>query len=221
MNNDLLVARWRALRDDLRALAQSPDREPVQLLAVSKYSGVEAIRILCAVGQYDFAESYLQSALQKIIALADLPITWHFIGHLQSNKCEAIAKNFSWVHSLTQIKHACLLAHARSAATPLQICLQINFSDDQKKHGLLPEAVPALIEVVLKQPALQLRGLMVLPKPGAVDDFKRLAELRDQLEKEFSISLPTLSMGMSADYRAAISAGATVVRIGSLLFQHT
>jgi len=221
MNEVALIERWQKLCQHINLLAiPAAAQEPVKLLAVSKYTSIDAIRILFQAGQCDFAENYLQAALKKIAALADSPIIWHFIGSLQSNKCTVIAKHFSWVHSLTQSKHALLLAQAREHPTPLQICLQINFSHDQNKYGLLPEEAPALVETVLKCPALQLRGLMVLPKVGAVNDFAQLAKLRDQLEQRFSISLPTLSMGMSSDYAEAIAAGATLVRIGSLLFQN-
>lgn len=219
MNDDALVIRWQQLCQRIQNLAQAyPVEEPRKLLAVSKYASIKAVRVLHQAGQFDFAENYLQPALKKISALADFPIIWHFIGSLQSNKCAKIAQHFHWVHSLTQAKHALLLAQARQAQTPLQVCVQVKFTDDGKS-GVRPEAVPSLIEAILQLPNLQLRGLMVFPKIGAIDDFARLAALRDQLENQFQIRLPTLSMGTSGDYAEAIAAGATMVRIGSILFQ--
>lgn len=221
MDAAALIQRWQKLSEHIQSLAMHDvaAREPIKLLAVSKYASSEAIHVLFQAGQLDFAENYLQAALKKMAVLADLPIVWHFIGNLQSNKCAVIAKHFSWVHSLASPKHALLLAQARQHVTPLQVCVQINLSDDEHKYGMSPEAASALVEAVLQLPALQLRGLMVLPKAGGVADFTKLAQLRDQLETQFSIFLPTLSMGMSADYPEAIAAGATLVRIGSSLFQ--
>lgn len=221
MNDHALVLRWQQLCQRIQDLAQSyPAEEPRKLLAVSKYASIDAVRVLHQAGQLDFAENYLQPALKKISALAGLPIIWHFIGSLQGNKCVEIAQHFSWVHSLTQAKHALLLAQARQNQEPLQVCLQVNFSKDHAdRNGVLPEALPSLIETILPLPSLHVRGLMVFPKAGMADDFVRLARLRDELEKQFQIRLPTLSMGVSSDYAEAIAAGATIVRIGSILFQ--
>ncbi|MCD6046805.1 MAG: alanine racemase domain protein [Gammaproteobacteria bacterium] len=197
---------------------QSPVREPVKILAVSKYASVEAVREIAAAGQKDFGENYWQSAKAKMQMLADLPLVWHFIGSLQSNKCMEIAQYFSWVHSVAKTKHVALLAKARENLPPLQICLQVNFSHDTRKYGVLPEDVLMLAKEVLKYPSLNLRGLMVLPKPGETKDFIQLAKLRNEIEQSLAIELPTLSMGMSDDYEVAIKAGATIVRIGSKIF---
>jgi hypothetical protein len=220
-NESALISRWQQINQRIQELAElHPAAEPRKLLAVSKYAEDEAVRILYRAGQYDFAENYLQAALKKMAALNGLSIIWHFIGQLQANKCATIAQNFSWVHSLAAVKHAELLAHARQGNPALQICLQVNFSPDQEKYGVVPQDLPQLIEAVLNLPTLCLRGLMVLPKPGVVDDFAKLAELRDRMAAQFQISLPTLSMGMSADYTTAIAAGATILRVGSALFHH-
>jgi pyridoxal phosphate enzyme (YggS family) len=189
-------------------------REPLRVVAVSKYATVEQIRILYALGQRAFAENYWQTGHKKQLALQDLKIEWHFIGSLQSNKCEEIARHFSWVHSVAKLKHIALLAKAQCS---LQICLQVNLSGDAKKYGVEPENLTALAKEVLRYPHLHLRGLMALPKAGETKDFGELAKLRDQLEKNLYIQLPTLSMGMSQDYEAAIKAGSTLIRIGSLL----
>lgn len=226
MNN--LHCKYQALCEKLAQLAkENPLREPLKLLAVSKYATPEAVQKLYEIGQKAFAENYWQSAKEKMEALKDLKIEWHFIGGLQSNKCAEIASHFTWVHTLAKIKHVALLAHAKAPASqnqafdiqdPLQICLQVNLSQDSKKYGVLPENLVKIVEEVLRYPQLHLRGLMVLPKPGETKDFIELAKLRNQLEKDFQLELPTLSMGMSGDYEEAIKAGATIVRIGSLLF---
>jgi pyridoxal phosphate enzyme (YggS family) len=198
--------------------AQSQEREPVKVLAVSKYASVEAVREIAAAGQKDFGENYWQTAKTKMQILNDLPIIWHFIGSLQSNKCIEIAQHFSWVHSVAKLKHVALLAKAREGLSPLQVCLQVNFSEDSRKYGVLPEDVLVLAREVLQYSSLHLRGLMVLPKPGETKDFMQLVKLRNEIEQSLAIELPTLSMGMSEDYEAAIKAGATIIRIGSKIF---
>lgn len=209
---------YQTLCAKVASLSQNfPGREPVKILAVSKYATVEQIREIAAAGQRDFAENYWQMAKTKMAALQDLSLNWHFIGELQSNKCKEIAQHFSWVHSLAKIKHVALLA--KHAVGNLQICLQVNLSGEVEKYGVLPEELTALAKEVLCYPSLQLRGLMVLPKLGETRDFFELAKLRNQLEQTLQINLPTLSMGMSGDYEAAIQAGSTMVRIGSLIFE--
>jgi pyridoxal phosphate enzyme (YggS family) len=196
-----------------------PAAEPRLLLAVSKYADIESMRMLYEAGQRDFAENYWQSAIKKIAMLSDLNIIWHYIGELQSNKCQKIAKCFNWVHSLTKPKHALLLAQGRHGLPALQICLQVNLSRDSSRNGVLPENLFMLAQAVLAYPELSLRGLMLLPKPDEAGDFERLAQLRDQLAAQLNRALPTLSMGMSGDYVQAVAAGATMIRIGSALFQ--
>ena len=214
------VQHYHSLCQQLALLEKKyPAREPLILLVASKYATVEEILALYQAGQRAFAENYWQAAQKKMQALKDLEIVWHFIGHLQSNKCAEIATHFSWVHSVAKLKHIALLAKARKFSPPLQICLQVNFNENVDKYGASPKNLSAFIHEVLQYPQLRLRGLMVLPLPGMTEDFLKLAELRDRLEQNFSIALPTLSMGMSQDYPAAIQAGATIVRIGSLLFK--
>jgi pyridoxal phosphate enzyme (YggS family) len=176
-----------------------------------------------AAGQRDFGESYAQEALDKIAALADLPITWHFIGPLQSNKTRAVAEHFDWVHSVDRAKVAERLASQRPAALPaLNVCLQVNISGEASKSGVAPDQLGALAQAVARLPHLRLRGLMAIPEP--TDDaalararFLALARLRDELNGQ-GYELDTLSMGMSDDFEAAIESGSTMVRIGTAIF---
>jgi pyridoxal phosphate enzyme (YggS family) len=196
---------------------------PVQLLAVSKTLPAEAIRAAHAAGQRAFGESYVQEAVPKIEALADLPIEWHFIGPIQSNKTRPIAEHFAWVHSVDRARIADRLSAARPPQLPdLQVCLQVNVSNEHTKSGATPEELPALARHVRSLPRLKLRGLMAIPEP--TDDparqreaFRRLRRLLEELNAE-GFELDTLSMGMSEDLEAAIAEGATIVRVGSAIF---
>ncbi|PZQ36493.1 MAG: YggS family pyridoxal phosphate-dependent enzyme, partial [Ectopseudomonas oleovorans] len=192
----------------------------IGLLAVSKTKPAEAIREAHAAGLRDFGENYLQEALEKQTQLADLPLIWHFIGPIQSNKTRPIAEHFDWVHSVDRLKIAQRLSEQRPAHLPaLNICLQVNISGEDSKSGCSPEELTALARAVVALPNLRLRGLMAIPEP--TDDvaaqhaaFARLRQLRDEL----ALNLDTLSMGMSHDLEAAIAEGATWVRIGTALF---
>jgi hypothetical protein len=213
------------VRDAISAAAAGAGRHTndVNLLAVSKTFAPDALREAYQAGQICFAESYVQEALGKISALQDLPIEWHYIGPIQSNKTRAIAENFSWVHSVDRLKIAERLSEQRPAhLPPLQICLQVNISMEASKSGMAPSEVNALARAVAKLPNLKLRGLMAVPAPS--DDvaaqrlpFAQLRALRDQLNQH-GLQLDTLSMGMSHDFAAAIAEGATIVRIGTAIF---
>ena len=196
-------------------------REPatVGLLAVSKTQPAAAIRDAFAAGLRDFGENYLQEALDKQAELDDLPLTWHFIGPIQSNKTKAIAEHFDWVHSVDRLKIAQRLSDQRPAALPpLNICLQVNVSGEASKSGCAPQGAAA--------GAGDHRAAATAPArsdvhPGPSEDpaeqraaFARLRQLRDEL----ALDLDTLSMGMSQDLEAAIAEGATWVRIGTALF---
>ena len=225
MNEQQLQDNIAKLLQRLRLEAQKSQRisEDIQLLAVSKSQPVEAIRAAFACGLRQFGESYLQEALAKIAALRDLPLCWHFIGPIQSNKARAIAENFAWVHSVDRVKIAQRLSRYRPAAmAPLQICLQVNISSEASKSGVLPEALPQLVREVLPLPGLQLRGLMAIPAPGAEPAQQRaaFAQVREALQQLRALApdLDTLSMGMSDDMEAAIAEGATIVRVGSAIF---
>ena len=210
------------------ALACAAAQRPVQsvtLLAVSKTFGAGAVRNACAAGQRAFGENYVQEALAKIAALADLrpAIEWHLIGPLQSNKTREVAACFDWVHSIDRLKVAERLSAQRpSGLPPLQVCLQVNVDGQASKSGVAPAALPALAHAVAALPNLRLRGLMSIPEPAADFTAQRaphrvLRELFDVLRAE-GLPLDSLSMGMSADLEAAIAEGATIVRIGTAVF---
>jgi pyridoxal phosphate enzyme (YggS family) len=215
-----------AITATIVAAEQESGRPPhsVRLLAVSKTFGPEAVREAVEAGQRAFGENYLQEALDKIAALgAQPPLEWHFIGPIQSNKTRPIAEHFDWVHTVEREKVAQRLSEQRPAGmAPLQICLQVNISGEASKSGVAPEALAALAHKVAALPHLTLRGLMAIPEP-AVEfaqqraAFARLRALYEQLRGE-GLALDTLSMGMSADLRAAIVEGATIVRVGSAIF---
>lgn len=206
----------------IRAAAQASGRDldHIGLLAVSKTKPAAAVREAYAAGIRDFGENYLQEALEKQAELSELPLIWHFIGPIQSNKTKPIAEHFAWVHSVDRLKIAQRLSEQRpTSLPPLNICLQVNVSAEDSKSGCAPAELAALAQAVSQLPNLRLRGLMAIPEP--TDDvaaqraaFARLRELRDGLP----LPLDTLSMGMSHDLDAAIAEGATWVRIGTALF---
>jgi PLP dependent protein len=220
-----IASNLQAVRDAIAAAAAGAGRHAsnVMLLAVSKTFAPDALREAYQAGQRCFAESYVQEALDKIAALRDLTLEWHYIGPIQSNKTRAIAENFAWVHSMDRLKIAERLSEQRPAhLPPLQVCLQVNISMEASKSGVVPDEVGALALAVAKLPNLKLRGLMAIPAPS--DDvtaqrlpFAQLRKLRDQLNRQ-GLQLDTLSMGMSHDFAAAIAEGATIVRIGTAIF---
>jgi pyridoxal phosphate enzyme (YggS family) len=205
------------------AQACSPFAQSVKLIAVSKAQTASAIREAYQAGQTLFGENYLQEALEKQAQLKDLNIEWHFIGPIQSNKTQAISQHFAWVHSVDRLKIAQRLSEARPAdMPPLQICIQVNVSNEDTKSGVLPQDLAALAAEIGKLPKLKLRGLMSIPAPTKdvnqqIAQFKLVRQCYDTLlEKGFA--LDTLSIGMSDDYPVAIAQGASFVRIGSALF---
>ena len=199
--------------------------ESVTLLAVSKTFGADAVREAHAGGQRAFGENYVQEALEKLSALADLrsQLEWHLIGPLQSNKTRVVAEAFDRVHPVDRLKIAQRLSEQRPEAMgPLQVCLQVNISGEASKSGLRPDEVAAVAHEVAKLPRLRLRGLMAIPEPEGDFQAQRrphraLRELFDQLRAD-GLALDTLSMGMSADLEAAIAEGATMVRVGTAIF---
>ena len=209
------------------SLAAGRDANNITLLAVSKTQPAEAVRAAFGAGQRDFGENYVQEALAKIAALADLrsQLRWHLIGPLQSNKTREVAAQFDWVHSVDRLKIAERLAAQRpSYCGPLQLCLQVNVSGEASKHGVAPAELGALARAVAALPPerVRLRGLMSIPEP--VDDVeaqrrphRALHALLRALNAQ-GLALDTLSMGMSADLEAAVAEGATVVRVGTALF---
>ena len=199
------------------------DTESVRLLAASKTHTPDKLREAWEAGQTVFGENYLQEGLVKIRALSDLPIEWHFIGPIQSNKTKLIAENFSWVHGIDREKIAARLSAARSESLPpLQVCVQVNVSGEITKSGIDPEKAAELAAFVSKQPRLQLRGIMAVPELTAVtalqrEQFQMLREVYERLQQQ-GFNLDTLSMGMSEDLENAIAEGATMVRIGTAIF---
>jgi len=197
--------------------------DSVQLLAVSKTWSADALRQLAEQGQQHFGENYLQEAIDKIAALADLPLVWHFIGPIQSNKTRDIASHFDWVHSVDRLKIASRLSEQRPAELPpLNLCLQVNIDQEATKAGITTENVFELAAAVYPLKNIKLRGLMVIPK--ATEDigqqhnaFQRAYKLFSHLQQQYP-SVDTLSMGMSADLEAAIAEGSTLVRVGTALF---
>lgn len=194
----------------------------VTLLAVSKTQPADAIRALAQAGQRHFGENYLQEALVKQDALADLSgLVWHFIGPIQSNKTRFIASRFDWVHSVDRFKIAERLSEQRPAELPpLNVCLQVNISREISKSGVDPDELPELARAVAGLPRLRLRGLMAIPAPTHDLEGQRgpLRALRQALEQLQMPGLDTLSMGMSDDLEVAILEGATCVRVGTALF---
>lgn len=197
-------------------------QDSVHLLAVSKTQPASALREAAAAGLRHFGENYLQEALDKQQLLADLPLCWHFIGPIQSNKTKAIAEHFSWVHSVDRLKIAQRLSAQRPPEyPPLNICLQVNVSGEATKSGCQLAQVPELAQAVAALPRLRLQGLMTLPAPSnnpqeQREAFARLRQACQTLAP--ALQLQTLSMGMSQDLEAAIAEGATWVRIGTALF---
>ena len=206
------------------AAAQRPVQS-VTLLAVSKTFGADAVREAHAAGLAAFGENYVQEALAKIAALADLRrrLGWHLIGPLQSNKTQVVAETFDWVQTVDRLKIAERLSAQRPPHLPaLQVCLQVKVSDEESKSGVTPEGLPALAHAVAALPRLRLRGLMSIPNPTS--DFaaqrephRRLRELLVALNAQ-GLELDTLSMGMSADLEAAVAEGSTMLRVGSAIF---
>ncbi len=206
----------------IAAASRTAGRDPatVGLLAVSKTKPAAALREAAGAGLRDFGENYLQEALDKQLELADLPLVWHFIGPIQSNKTRAIASHFDWVHSVDRLKIAQRLAEQRPPERgPLNICLQVNVSGEASKSGCHPDELPALATAVSQLPNLRLRGLMAIPEPTDDPASQRAAFARLRtLGEALNLGLDTLSMGMSQDLEAAIAEGATWVRVGTALF---
>ena len=216
----LLETRARMAR---AAAAAGRSAQSVTLLAVGKAQPVALLAAAADCGVADFGESYLQEALAKIAALRARALTWHFIGRIQANKTRPIAEVFSWVHALDRAKVAERLAAQRPReAPPLNVCLEVNIAGEPSKGGVMPGELPDLAAAVARLPHLALRGLMCIP-PEETEParqrawFARLRGLRDDLNAA-GYSLDTLSMGMSGDFEAAIQEGATIVRLGTVLF---
>ena len=202
--------------------AERANRSPssVTIVAVGKQQPSTSIVAAQRAGLRHFGESYVQEALPKIAALADLDLTWHFVGKLQANKTRDVAEAFDWVHTVDRLKIAERLSEQRSPlAAPLNVLIQVNQGDETQKGGARPEDVAELARAIAALPRLALRGLMTLPPQGDSPKrrFAELAALRAELESQ-GIELDSLSMGMSGDFEEAIAAGATHLRIGTAIF---
>ena len=194
----------------------------VTLVAVSKQQSVDKIIQAIHFGQKIFGENYLQEAIEKIELLKEHKLEWHFIGPIQSNKCKLIAENFSWVHTVDRLKIARRINEARENMPPINICIQINISQEDTKSGLLLDDLDNFADGLKTYDNLKIRGLMAIPS-NSLNDEKLTIEfnlLRDKYEimKKKYLSMDTLSMGMSNDYLLAIKNGSNLVRIGSKIF---
>ena len=213
------------VRSRIATAAAEAGRDPagIRLIAASKTFDAAAVRDAHAAGQVDFGENYVQETLDKMGELGDLPLVWHFIGPIQSNKTRAIAEHFDWVHSVDRLKIAERLSAQRPASLPvLDVCLEVNISGEASKGGVSAEDLPALAQAVSRLPRLRLRGLMAIPAPSTDPLVQRAAfaavrRLYEALQGS-GYALDTLSMGMSGDLEAAIAEGATMVRVGTALF---
>lgn len=219
-----IASEWGAVCQRMRQAEALYNREAgsVQLLAVSKTQSADKLASLADLGQQHFGENYLQEALAKQRPLQAYGLTWHFIGPIQSNKTQAIAEHFDWVHSVDRLKVAQRLSQYRQGLPALNVLLQVNISQESTKSGVSLAELPQLAQQVAQLPNLRLRGLMALPAPEADlqlarQAFAQLAQAQQQLRQQ-ALPLDQLSMGMSADLEAAIAEGATWVRVGSALF---
>jgi PLP dependent protein len=220
-----ILDRLSTVRRKIIAIKRDFDREndDIVLLAVSKTRKIDEVLIAYEAGVRTFGENYLQEALAKMAALADTEIEWHFIGPLQSNKCQAVASHFDWVQTVDRLKVAQRLSQYRpNAMGPLNVCIQVNISDEASKSGVAPAAVLDLCQAVSALEGLRLRGLMAIPAANLSEAQSR--EIFNEMKQLFEMcrsagyAMDTLSMGMSADYPAAIAEGATCIRIGSDIF---
>ena len=210
-------------RIELACFAAGRPANAVHLLAVSKTMLAQAVRDAYAAGQVAFGENYIQEGVDKIASLADLPLEWHCIGPIQSNKSKLVAENFAWVHSIDRLKIAERLSAQRPVnLPPLQVCLQVNVDGGSNKSGVTPSELLALAQAVAKLPNLQLRGIMTIPEPAENEAAARAVhhqakDLFDSLQAA-GLSIDTLSMGMTGDLEAAIAEGSTCVRVGTAIF---
>jgi pyridoxal phosphate enzyme (YggS family) len=213
------------VRSRVRQAAEAAGRDPaaVTLVAVTKAQTAETIRLAATAGVTDFGENYLQEASAKMDQLADLALSWHFIGSIQSNKTRMIAERFDWVHSIDRLSIARRLSEQRPFhAPPLNLCIQVELVPEPNKSGIEPGEVGPLAAAAAELPRVRLRGLMCVPPPqpnamAARAVFARLRTLLEELNAS-GHKLDTLSMGMSGDFESAIAEGATLVRIGTALF---
>ena len=205
-----------------RLLKESACNLDIKLLVVSKSQSVKNIEEAYDAGQRLFGENYLQEALEKIQQINKPKIEWHFIGPIQSNKCKLIAENFSWVQSIDRIKVASRINEYRESMPPINVCIQINISNELSKSGVQPHNLKAFINEMKSFRNLKLRGIMSIPtntnSPDKLsEEFMELRKLYEEI-KFSDPDIDTLSMGMSNDYLIAVKYGATLIRVGSAIF---
>jgi len=216
---------FRKIQDLLARAAADAGRsaDQIRLVAVSKTKPLEAILALAEAGQRDFGENFVQEAVDKIDNCGRDDLVWHFIGHLQANKTRAVAEHFQWVHTVDRLKIAQRLSAQRPAASgDLNVCIEVNIDAESSKSGVAPDAVLPLAHAIARLPRLRLRGLMCLPAMRAEFEeqrkpFARTRAILGTLRAD-GLDVDTLSMGMTADYAAAIREGATIVRVGTAIF---
>jgi pyridoxal phosphate enzyme (YggS family) len=213
------------VRKRIKLACEAVDRDAnaVKLLAVSKTMPAQAVQDAYAAGQLAFGENYIQEGVEKIALLAHLPLEWHCIGPVQSNKTKLVAENFAWVHSIDRLKIAERLSAQRPGnLPPLQVCLQVNVDGGNNKSGVESQELLALAHAVAKLPHLHLRGIMTIPEPAPNEAATRAvhhqAKLLFESLKNAGLNVDTLSMGMTADLEAAIAEGSTCVRVGTAIF---
>ena len=221
----MIVSNLQMVRDRIVQACDSCGRNvhSVELLAVAKTFGAAAVREAYAAGQVAFGENYIQEAVEKMAELRDLPLQWHCIGPVQSNKSRLVAEHFDWVHSIDRLRIAERLSAQRpSQLTALNVCIQVNIDGAPGKAGVAPDEVASLAHQIGGLPYLKLRGLMTLPEPAA--SFAQACAVHGQARQLFDrlnqqgLGLDTLSMGMSGDLEAAVRSGSTMVRVGSAIF---
>ena len=220
-----LAARYSQVRSAIGTAEERFTRPTgsVALVAVSKTRSADEVRAVANLGQRDFGENQVQEAVDKIHLLADMALSWHFIGTIQSNKCRDIAANFDWVHGIDRFKIARRLSQMRPQSRgPLNLFLQVNLQEEETKSGVAADKLEDLANSVLALPYIRLCGLMAIPKPSTDFDtqrrvFRRLVELQEHLRSK-GLPLNCLSIGMTDDMDAAIAEGATHVRIGTAIF---
>jgi PLP dependent protein len=225
MEHSDIIERWREVLGQMAQAARRGGREPddVRLLAVSKLHGAQDILTLFQAGQTMFGENYVQEALGKVAILPG-EISWHFIGHLQTNKVKSVVGRFALVHGVDSLKLArSLQGQAATQGVVQDVLVQVNLAGETQKSGILEAELPELAEFLAASPSLRWQGLMLMPPffddpDRARPYFARLRDLAETLRASFGLTLPELSMGMTGDFEAAIEEGATLVRIGTRIF---
>ena len=221
VSSNNLIQRYQAVRTEVDALAKQ-HKHAVTLLAVSKKHTSESIAAVYQQGQRCFGENYVQEGVDKVNALQDLDIQWHFIGPIQSNKTRLVSEHFSWVHTIDRDKIAQRLNDQRPAHLPaLNVLIQVNISDENSKSGVKLNEVAELASMINQQPNLTLRGLMCIPalqdEAQLKNEFTAMSQAYEHLQQQYD-DVDTLSMGMSGDLELAIACGSNMVRIGTAIF---